>query len=780
MAYTRPLPTPVFGVSTIAERARPEGFAEKQINMRSDVQDKLVRRPKTKASMALLPESLIDYTTVDTEVFYKDGVRYEIVIYSDNIADELEVFYRKGGNTFTRKTLNVGSAWLAGIGDLGVNLIDSDFYIWNRNNRIETEDVPALDASLYKKTSLVNIVSALNYAETVTLKLVTGATEQSVSWSVPGLTADNQEEADEKRATNRVAQELAALIDVLTDFTAVQEGSNIVVTYAGADDLIIEVSSGRGDGTVEVFNHEIASIDFLPKFCLPYVVRTVKQNPRSNQGTYYLQATPVDESATDVTEVIWTETRAPSGAQKFKDKSFIVKVDTELNTMTEFTFKEQLVGDSDSNPALDFVGEKIEHIEVFQDRLTILAGSRVSFSKTGDYRQMWKGSATETLVSDPTSVGTNGNSSTLKFALYHNRDLLIFSNNAQFKLPGSEALTPQTAAMPRTTSNECDLTVSPVQMGSHVYYAITYGNSVGIRRFEVQENTSVDQSVSITEHVVGLMAGSIIELVSNANQDLLIVRSSESDSESFHVFELQRVGDEVIYSWSEWRLASGMVINKLDIYNEVLTIRYNDRHYVTCNLREAEDFPTNAVCLDQYIELLGSGTQATLPVEWSDLGTPVVLLGDDGREQLIELYPDKTGSTLEFGEDVDGKKLLVGYKYESIYQPSRLFKRDRDGNIQTRDRLRLVHFLLELSNTYRLTRSILSDYWDVPDDVITGLNGFNAEYIDDVRPYNGLWQTSIGMNTTDCQVVFKDDSPYTSNIVSISYTAQLYSTTSRR
>lgn len=780
MAFTRPLPTPVFGVSTIAERARPEGFAEKQINMRSDVQDKLVRRPKTKASTALLPASQIDYTTVDTEVFYKDGVRYEIVIYSDSVADELEVFYRKGGVTFERLALSVGSAWLSGVGDLGVNLIDSDFYIWNRNNKIETENVPELDASLYKKTSLVNIVSALNYAETVTLTLVTGATEQTVSWSVPGLTATNQEEADEKRATNRVALELATQIDALTDFTAVQEGSNITITYAGPDDLLVEVSSGRGDGTVEVFNHEIASIDFLPKFCLPYVVRTVKQNPRSNQGTYYLQATPVDGTATEVTEVIWTETRAPSGAQKFKDTSFIVKVDTEDNTIEQFTFKEQLVGDEASNPALDFIGEKIEHIEVFQDRLTILAGSRVSFSKTGDYRQMWKGSATETLVSDPTSVGTNGNSSTLKYALYHNRDLLIFASNAQFKLSGSEALTPQTAAMPRTTSNECDLTVSPVQMGSHVYYAITYGNSVGIRRFEVQENTSVDQSVSVTEHIVGLISGDIIELVSNANQDLLIVRSSESDSESFYVFELQRVGNELVYSWSEWRLASGMVINKLDIYNEVLTIRYNDRHYVTCNLREAEDFPSSAVCLDQYIELIGEGTQVTLPTHWSHVGTPVVLLGDNGREQLIELYPDKTDDVLELGEDVDGKKLLVGYKYESVYQPSRLFKRDGDGNIQTRDRLRLVHFLLELSNTYRLTRSIISDYWSVPDDVITGLDSFNAEYIDDVKPYNGLWQTSIGMNTTDCQVVFKDDSPYTSNIVSISYTAQLYSTTSRR
>lgn len=785
MAYTRALPTPVFGVSTVAERARAQGYAEKQINMRSDVQDKLVRRPKTKHTFVKLPVPTIGGRVVANEVFFKDGIRHEVVIYAAINGDKLQVFYREDNEGFKQQLITVGTAWLGGVQqDIGVNMLDSDYYIWSRKQKIETELVAPIEPELYKKTALINVISAMNYAERVTVTLTTGETVEEVFWEVPGLTAENQAEADAARATNAVAEGLGIAIFAMTNVTAVWEGSNIVITSTTADDLQVTVSSGRGEGAVEVFNHRIASIDFMPKYCTPGVVRAVVANPRSSKGAYYLKAEPVEEDATGISEVVWVETRSPTEALQFTENSFLVHLDTEEDTLEKFTFNEQLAGDKKSNPPLDFIGHPVEFVELFQDRLAILAGSRISFSRTGDYDQMWKGSATETLVSDPTSVGTSGNSSTLRYAVYHNRDLLIFADNAQFKLAGDQALTPQTAAMPKSTSNECDLTVTPVQMGSNVYYASSYGNSVGVRRFEVQENTTVDQSVSITDHIIGLMKGSIVELVSNANQDLLIVRSSESAPEQFFVFELQLVGEELISSWSEWRLATGMAIDKLDIFNEVLTIRYNERSYVTCNLREDELLPARDVCLDQYAERVGEGTQVVLPTGWELLPglVPTVLLGDDNIERLVELQVELTedANRLELGEDVEGKRLLLGYKYESVYQPSKLFRRDRQGNIQTKDRLRLVHFLLELDNTYRLTRSIVSDYWEIPDEVITGLDGFSDIDTPTVSPYSGLWQTSIGMNTTDCQVVFKDDSPYTSNIVGISYTAQLYSTTSRR
>ena len=784
--FRRSLPPPVYGISTIAERARPEGFAEAQVNMRNDVQDKLIKRPKTKFSGIRLPESQIDASAVVTEVFFRDGIRNEIVVYSDNIQDILEVFYRSGDSDFDRAELNVGSSWLFGVGDIGVNLIDGNFYIWNRNNVIGTEDVDPVDPSLYARTSMINVISALNYAEEIELRLTVGTTPETVNtvtYEVPGLTTDNQAEADAARATNTVAAAIATAVNALAGYTASSKGSNVSITTTLDGELNVELSGGRGSGTIEVLNRVLRSPEFMPLYSIPNVVRAISANPRNADGAYYLKAEPVKSNAgaSEMVEVVWTETRTPEGAQKFLDTSFIVKYDTESNVLSKFKFKEQLVGDSRSNPPLDFIGERIEHIEVFQDRLAILAGSRVSFSETGDYSQVWKGSATETLVSDPTSVGTSGNSSTLKYALYHNKDLLIFADNAQFKLDGTAAITPQTAAMPRTTSNECDLSVKPVQMGASVYYAMDYGNSVGVRRFDVQANTEVDVSTSITDHIVGLIRGRITALVSNANQDLLIVRSDLCEPEQFYVFELQRIGeDQVIQSWAEWKLADGMAIDKIDIFNQVITIRYNSRYYVTCNLREAEDFPASDVHLDCYIELTGSGTSCTLPSEWdTSLGAPVALLGDEGREQLIELYTTLSGNTLDMGEDVDGLKLLVGYKFNSVYQPSRIFKRDRQGNIQTRDRLRLGSYNLELSDTYRLTRSIQSEYWDIPDEVITGNDGYTNEYIDDVKPFTGLWQTSIGMNTTDCAVAFTDDSPFKVNIVSIEYSAQLYSTTRR-
>lgn len=799
MGFDRTLPSPVFGVSTVPPVARPEGFASQQTNWRNDQQDKLTRRPKFKALDVVVPDWTINPTTIETHTSFQDGVRQETLVGFNGTT--MEIHQRQGYGTFTTRTKTLPAAWFARGLDIGVNTIEGEVYIWNRNMPMEIEQTASVDKDLYENVAVANVASALNYAESVTLKVeVFGSTgiptTYEATYSVPGLTSGNQAIADEARATNTVAAELAKLLNhpyqpptgepVDTPCQAYAEGSNILIRARNGSSIQVDVSSGRGDGSVHVINYTASSIEGLPKYCEPGVVRTIAPDPTSKDGRYYLEAVPShDASSNRLKEVIWTECEDPINRLQFTADSFYIVVsDVDIDLVTP---NAREVGDDESNPPRNFVGKPIQQMETFQDRLVILAGSKMNISKTDDYGQFWLSSALEILVTDPTDVGTSGNSSTLKHTVFHNRDLLVFAEDAQFKVDGQTAITPQTAAMPITTANECDLSVPPVLMGAYVFYANNYGSSAGIRRFEVEADTVVDTSTSITDHVIGFMPGTITKLVSNANQTMLLCRSSKCLQNQFFVFEQQYVNEKVVYSWAEWRLREGVTINDIDLYNEVITVRYNDKYYMNCDLKEGEVYPIRDVCLDQFgMSTINANGRLVLPATYpfNLENTFKILVAGNQRDTLQELTWNYTWTgqhELWFDEaGLEGTPVFYGFTYESLYEPTRPYERDRQGNVRTTDRLRIAHYFLELSNTYRLKRRIISDWWDEPDQTFTSLDSAVNEFIDEVHPYTGQWRPQIGMNADDCTVQFIDDSPYAATIVSIAYRGQQYSTKSRR
>lgn len=790
MGFERTLPPPVYGVSTIEPAARPEGFCTEQVNWRNDLQKKLTRRPKTRALPEQLPVSQINPSTTLTKVVPKDGVRQEIVVNVNETTGTIETYTRTGYAAFVRHELAVGTWASNSNGKLGANLVDGEWFIWNKGNVIDVEQKEETSLALTKRVSLLNVTSALNYAEEVVVELTDGTDDLTVTYTVPGLTADNQEAADAARATNVVATSIAAQINTGVGlFSANVQGSNVfITTSADVSSITAKVSSGRGDSTILAFNYTLTSVDFLPKYSKIDVVREVAPDPNSSKGRFYLQAVAVDENDTStLPEVVWTETFSPTDSFKFTADSFVVRLRAGSD-LERFEFKEQLVGDSVSNKPLDLIGKAIEHMELFQDRLLMLAGNRLTVSKTDDFQQLWKSSALETLVTDPTSVGTSGNSSKLEHAVFHNRDLLVFASDATFKLDGSTALTPQTASLPKTTSNESNLNVAPVQMGAYVYYANNYGSSVGIRRFEVQADTTVDTSVSITDHIIGYMPGGATALVSNANQDMLIVRSSQSNNTEFFVFEQQQMGDQVVNSWTRWKLADGILIDHIDLFNERITVRHNGRHYITCELKDDEVYPVRDICLDLMLELRGEGNLLKVPDWWyrASFNEPVIMISSEGRRDTLAVlnstYVETTGGyhVFDLHENMDNVPLSIGYAYESCYTPTRPYERDRQGNIRTSDRLRISYYMLELSNTYEMTREIAAVHWDIPDEVFTSLSANTTEYIDEVNPYTGQWQAQIGMNAADAEVSFKVTRPYAATIVAMSYKGQQFSTRSRR
>jgi hypothetical protein len=780
MGFHRQLMTPILGVSTLAPLNRMEGYAEQQINMRSDEKEKLTRRPSADLKRNLTADGVVAGDTAWHE-YYRNGQHYLLGL---DIDGQVRCWVDAEYIGYT--ALPTGP-----FNDLSVfnfNTIYDDTYIINTSKVVTTSSNQQTD--LWLSRAHINIASAMNYAEKMELTVYREDIQiGTVVYEVPGLTATNQAEADEKRATNYVAAAVSEQLNLISGITAYSKGSNVGALVESGD-LRIEVSTGRGDTAIVVINPTVVSPSGVPKYALEGTVIRVRPNPTTQDGTFYLKAVAQNSTTPEtgaLVECVWAESQTTEDILVI-DKNTVPYVVTILDgviTSKMFEVQDRKVGDNNSNFGPEWLDSTITSAALFQDRLVFLAGNKVSLSKTNDFGQFFLNSVTELLVTDALEIGSSGNSSKLRHAVYHNKDLLIFADNAQFKLAGSIAMSATTGAMPQTTTNEVDNAVPPVQMGNSVMFGTSYGASVGIREYRAEQNTTADESFSLTEHVIGMMPGRITELSANTNQMMLVVRSSECRSNEFFVFESQRIGDSIMPSWSTWEIPSNYEILKISVGLQRINIVTKDDldviHLHHIDLHARNDL-RRKIHLDDKINLTShDGLTVELPTGYRVHEDTIVVLGEGSTFPLQYILFTQSGNTLTFDFNMGaGCEVFVGRPFRSSYIPTRPFMRNRAGVARDTDRVYIGHYVLTLVDSYEVTRRIIAQWYDIPDNEFNWrIAGEVVTNIDDVLPYTGEHRFDVGMDAAQCNVEFFTHGYLPLNIAGISYRGQVTPTTER-
>ena len=76
---------------------------------------------------------------------------------------------------------------------------------------------------------------------------------------------------------------------------------------------IIEIEAGQGDRSCVAVNRAVETTVGLPLYAVVGTRITVRPDPTTEKGVYYLQAerTAEDASGEDLEEVVWSESRSP-------------------------------------------------------------------------------------------------------------------------------------------------------------------------------------------------------------------------------------------------------------------------------------------------------------------------------------------------------------------------------------------------------------------------------------------------------------------------------------
>ena len=357
-----------------------------------------------------------------------------------------------------------------------------------------------------------------------------------------------------------------------TAFNIKKSKNLIEMEQTAGEDYRITGFDGLADTGIGVVYREVASISDLPLTAPDGFVVKVRGDSELNSDDYYVKfetevgvTSTADNITSKVGKGVWVETVAPD-IELGAEPETLPKVlkSTGFNTfeLKSMDVAQRISGDDYTNPLPSFVGSRINNLTFYKDRLLLLSADSVIMTEAGLGENNEDGTAeynfnrttvTTLLDSDPIDVATTSNKVTnFQYAIGFQENLILFSDNQQFVLKGGDLLTPKTVSITPITSFDLDTQVSPLPLGSYVYFPFNRGNFTGVREFTVNSTTDTYDSVEITEHVPAYIPSDIVDMTGTSSEDMLVLLS-HSEKNALYVYNyFWNNNQKVLSAWSKF------------------------------------------------------------------------------------------------------------------------------------------------------------------------------------------------------------------------------------
>jgi len=406
--------------------------------------------------------------------------------------------------------------------------------------------------------------------------------------------------------------------DINNQLTFEVKGSQILIGLTSASRYIksIVAADARGNTLMAGFSNQVTSIVELPSNSWEGYTVLVAPDGSSDQSSYYLKFN-AENTTTNGTfgRGVWEEaagwgTRGqyddntmPHAFAYYRNASGLVRFTFQPFSGTTYTdgtvsidlpgWTNRLAGDADELPGPSFVDNAINDIVFFKNRLGFVSGENVILSEAGAYYNFWQQSALQVVDSDPIDLTAVSNDvAVLNYALQQQDELVLFSNENQFRLYSGDNVTfsPETASVGRISSISMEPYVKPEQVGPQVLFPVKEGDFTGFHTFITTDRTvgiNLGQTAVITETVPKYIPKNIDSLaVSRTDQYLVALSRDDSDALYVYQFFWEASGGSLTNrqnAWHRWTFPNKSIhwcdfvegtLYKLVSYNNAGTTEY--------------------------------------------------------------------------------------------------------------------------------------------------------------------------------------------------------------
>ena len=429
----------------------------------------------------------------------------------------------------------------------------------------------------------------------VNVKLIDYSTKYSIDIELDDGTAINGTITTPTLASGTAVSTQTIATDLRTDLLADSNAAQITVTAKDSQLLInltnasrsiksFVTSDARGNTLMSGFSNQVTSILDLPTTSWEGYSVIVAPDGAAGESSYYLKFNAENvTSAGTYGRGSWEEQGAwgtkglidaatmPHAFLYYKNPDGLTRFTFQPKNGTTYTdgthstvlkkWTERLAGDAEKMEPPSFMDRKITDIVFFKNRLGFIAGEHVILSEAGAYYNFWIESALQVLDTDPIDLTAVSNDvAVLNYALQQQDELVLFSNENQFRLYSGDNVTfsPETASVGRISSISMESKVKPQQVGPQVIFPVKEGDFTGLHTFITTDRTvgiNLGQTAVITETVPKYIPKNIDSLaVSRTDQYLIAL--SQDDSDALYVYQFF------------WEASAGSLSNKQNAWSK--------------------------------------------------------------------------------------------------------------------------------------------------------------------------------------------------------------------
>ena len=598
------IPNLAQGISQQPDAQRDPSQAEIQINGMSSIVEGLRKRDCSE-TIGLVSNSTFGDCFIHS--ILRDKVEEYLAVISSST---IKVFDLEGNN----KTVNPVSGaynYLSTITDAktqlrAVTIADFTFITNTLKVPAMTTDTAPVVARPTTHEALI-WVRAATYGQTYRVNI--NGTEVTVQTAVAPVVASGSSVTENRISSEDIATNIINGFSSLSGVSFARSGAVIHVTSSNA--ITIAVSDARSNADITAIFDKVQAFTELPTIAPSNYQVTIEGDPTNAFDDFHVSFTPKSGTFGEGT---WSETVKPGDKYKIDintmphllvalpDGTFFfgpANGSTQSGTINGVAWEvkipswgERIAGDTETAPDPSFIGNPINDIFIYKNRLGFLADENVILSRVRSLFDFFPETVTAVLDSDPIDVvASNNRVSILKYAVPYQDELILFSSQYQFRFNAAETvLTPATAQITVLTQFEIDTNVRPQLAGGGIIFCQANGDFSQFREFSVRgAGTALTADAQdLTGYVSAYVPSSVFKITVNDTSNALFALSHKTGFKDriyvYKYFLRSSSGgvERAQSSWSHWTFAGADEILQVLCIRETLfcLMRYGTKVFL--------------------------------------------------------------------------------------------------------------------------------------------------------------------------------------------------------
>ena len=497
-------------------------------------------------------------------------------------------------------------------------------------------------------------------------------------------------------ATLSTTQGLGTSSEVTNYFTMSQYPGVIRgISTDGNSNYTVLTADGSGNTGMYSIRDEISDFTKLPYHASTDSIIKVTGEDGDTLSDYYVKFE---------TDGVWKETIGQGVSLGLNNSTLphaLINNNDGTFTFQEIDWDDRNAGDGITNSNPSFVGNQINNLLFYKNRLGMLSRDNLILSENAGFFNFFSKTVTQVLDTDPIDIAASGSEvNTLFDSVAFNESLLLFSEKAQYKLGSvAETISPTSAVLNEVSAFEFDANVKPVSAGKYAYFAQARNNNTAIREYYADDDTLTNDGLDITVSVQNLIPSNAYQLISNTTEDTLITLASDTaDTQTapyttgtditstnggtmFIYKYFFDKGEKVQTAWSKWTFDNAKILGGMSFESFVylLVVEGTDTKLVKIDLRNLRD---STIGFNIYLDLRKNVTgtydaNTDLTTFTSPYGAKTGLIAVDGVNGNNYAVTNTSGSTYTI--EGNHTNLIIGIPYESKYTMSPQYVRENSG-----------------------------------------------------------------------------------------------------